>query len=145
MFYNDLFREECSDPTTNAQRNLMTRSHYVDPDTLRFHKLRVLSSHVVDNGLLFAIVTSNAADYQNTRRTFRYVIFNIFGTIIDRQDIDKGYSSRKQATQHMWAALSCIDAKADTLAEIAREAQKMTDHLRDLAHKTRDIETKAAA
>ncbi|KAH2035914.1 hypothetical protein KXW51_006159, partial [Aspergillus fumigatus] len=75
-----LFRTESHDPKTNAQRNLCGRTHYVDDDNLRFHKSRVISARVVDNGLLFAIVTSDALDFENRKRGFRYVIFDVFGT-----------------------------------------------------------------
>jgi hypothetical protein len=60
--------------------NLCGRTHYVDQDTLRWHKSKIISSHVVDGGLLFAIVTSDALDMQNTKRGFRYVIFDVAHT-----------------------------------------------------------------
>jgi len=39
-----LFTRESGDPKTNAQRNLMGRTHYVDDATLRFHASRVTNN-----------------------------------------------------------------------------------------------------
>lgn len=88
-----LYRNESSDPKRNAQRNLQGRTHYVDDDTLRFHKSRILSARHVDGGLLFAIVTSDATDYQGKTRGFRYVVFDLFGTVLDRPALEDCYKS----------------------------------------------------
>lgn len=34
----ELYREQGNNPKYHAQRNLQGRTHYVDDDTLRFHK-----------------------------------------------------------------------------------------------------------
>lgn len=130
-----LYRSELSDPKANAQRNLCGRTHYVDDATLRFHKSRVLSTHVVDGGLLFAIVTSDAADMHNTARVFRYVIFDVFGTVLDRKSMTDGYKTRDKATKAMWAALNATDAKAHTLEAIERARVAYLAELQDLASK----------
>lgn len=120
----NLYRDESSTPKYDAQRNLCGRTHYVDDDTLRFHKSRILSTHVTDNGLLFALVESCALDMNNMRRGYRHVIFDVFGNTIDRQDIDSCHKTSKAAKSAMWAALNSIDAKAVTLAAIDRDAKQ---------------------
>ena len=141
----NLYRDESSNAKWNAQRNLSGRTHYVDDDTLRFHKSRVISSYVTDNGLLFAIVTSDALDMNNTRRGFRYVIFDVFGTSIERTNIEESFTTSRAACKAMWAALNAMDAKAHTLKAIdgqaKRHAQEM-DYLRDKVNK---LETRKAA
>lgn len=57
-----------SDAKYNAQRNLGGITHYVDDDTLRFHKSRIQCAKTLANGLLFYICTSDALDMNNTRR-----------------------------------------------------------------------------
>lgn len=114
----NLFTRESSNPTVNAQRNLCGRTHFVDPDTLRFHKSRVISARETDNGLLFALVTSDAIDYENTRRGFRYSIFDLFGKVIERTELENAFRTSAQATKAMWNAVNQIDAKAVTLAAI---------------------------
>jgi hypothetical protein len=114
-----LYRNESSDARYNAQKNLQGRTHYVDDDTLRWHKSRVLSSRHTDGGLLFAIVESVALDMHNTKRGVRYVIFDVFGTVVGkRQDLEHCWRRSEQATKAMWAELETLDAKAITLAAI---------------------------
>jgi hypothetical protein len=73
-----LYQNKSDYPKANAQRNLCGRTHYVDDDTLRGFYSRIISARETDGGLLFAIVTSDAKDYQNKPRGFRYVIFDVF-------------------------------------------------------------------
>ena len=114
----DLFRNESRDAKTNAQRNLMGRTHYVDDDTLRFHKSRVISTRCTDGGLLFAIVTSDALDWHNTKRGFRYVIFDVFGKVLARPDLKESFRTSEKCEAAMWKALEAIDAKAHTAVAV---------------------------
>lgn len=91
----NLYRNESGDPKTNAQRNLSGRTHYVDDATLRWHKSRVLRAQVSDQGLLFWIITSDALDMNNTKRGFRYVIFDLFGTTLARPDLEHAFSQER--------------------------------------------------
>ena len=86
-----------SDPTAQAQDQLIGRTHYVDPETLRYHHARVLRARPVCSGLLFRIIESTAADYQNTKRVYRYVVFDVWGEIIARPDLEDGFSSTDKA------------------------------------------------
>src|SRR6478736_418130 len=107
-----LYRQESSYPKNNAQRNLQGRTHYVDDDTLRGFYSRIISARHVDNGLLFAIVTSDAIDHENRKRGFRYVIFDIFGNVVERNpaSLDREFfRTSDKATKAMWDALNKID------------------------------------
>jgi len=123
----------------NAQRNLMGRTPYVDPDTLRFHKSRVISARHTDNGLLFAIVTSDSLNYENSKRGFRFVIFDIFGTVLERTDIENAFRRSEAATAAMWKALEAIDAKALTLTAIKKHAARQARELADLTAKVKAV------
>ena len=116
----NLYRNENSNPKWNAQRNLMGRTHYVDDDTLRFHKSRVISTMTSGNGLLFVLITSDALDMNNTKRGFRYVIFDMFGTVVGRVSLEEAYRTSSQATKAMWAYLNTLDAVGLTLSAIDR-------------------------
>jgi hypothetical protein len=113
---------ECksSYPASNAQLNLAGKTHYVDSDTLRFHKSRILETHITDNGLLFALIESCAADMDNTKRIFRPVIFDLLGNVISRPTLENSFNTRKQANKALWGAISAIDAKKATLEAIER-------------------------
>jgi hypothetical protein len=115
-----LYRSESSYPKNNAQRNLAGRTHYADDDTLRYFHSRIISARETDGGLLFAIVTSDAKDHENRSRGFRYVIFDIFGTAVERNpsSVDHEYfRTSEKATKAMWEALNALDA-----VELTRKA-----------------------
>jgi hypothetical protein len=86
-----------SDPTAQAQDQLMGRTHYVDPETLRHHHARVLRARPVCSGLLFRIIESAAADYQNTKRVYRYVVFDVWGEVVTRPELEDSFSSTDKA------------------------------------------------
>lgn len=131
----NLYRNESSDAKTNAQRNLAGRTHYVDDDTLRFHKSRVLSARHTDKGLLFAIVTSDALDMRNTKRGYRYAIFDLFGNVLDRPELEFAFSTSRAAEKAMWAALNDLNATQITLDAIARSRIQHNAELDNLADK----------
>ncbi len=114
-----LFSTKASYPKPNAQANLAGRSHYVEDDTLRWHKSRILSARAVDGGLLFAIVESVALDMNNTKRGCRYVVFDLFGKVVSRVPLEDCWRTSAAATKAMWRFLSECDAKAITLEAIA--------------------------
>jgi len=116
----ELYSNQSSHPAINAQKNLMGRTHFVDPDTLRFHKSRVVSARSTHAGLLFAIVTSDALDFENSRRGFRYTLFDLFGTVISRTDLEGAFRTSRQAEKAMWEAVNATAAKSITWDAIQR-------------------------
>lgn len=123
-----LFCFESSTPKWNAQRNLEGRTHYVDDDTLRFHKSRVLHSGQFAWGLLFGITCSDSLDFNNTQRGFRCAVFDVWGTCIYRPKLEESFSSSKAAQK----ALDKIEL--DVLAHYRAEiAGKIEWAKRDLA------------
>lgn len=125
----ELFRNQSSDPKANAQRNLCGRTHYVDDDSLRFHKSRVISARHTYEGLLFAIVTSDSLNFENTQRGFRYAIFDLFGTVLESPNIEHAFRTSAQAEKAMWAAVNAIDAKAVTAKAIERAERNHADEM----------------
>lgn len=117
----NLYRENYSDPKRNAQDNLIGRSHYVDDNTLRFHGSRILSAGVAAEGLLFWLIESVALDPDGRKRGFRFVIFDVFGSVIERANLDESFKSKDAARKAMERALSALNPKALTLAALARE------------------------
>jgi len=115
-----LYSNQSSDPKSNAQRNLISRTHFVDDDTLRYHKSRVISARHTDEGLLFAIVTSDALDFENRKRGFRYTIFDVFGTVVSRCDLEHARRTSAQALKDMWDAVNALDAQDITRKAIER-------------------------
>lgn len=129
----NLYRNEHSNAVADAQRNLMGRTHYVDPDTLKYHKSRVLCSRVHADGLLYSLIESCAADMHNTKRVFRYVIFDVLGTVLDRPKMEESFSSRHAAEKAMWKALEEIDAIKHTREALQQQKQSQAaEYKRDL-------------
>ncbi len=128
----------------NAQANLDGRTHYAEEDTLRFHKSRILGSVAVDSGLLFAMVESVALDWDNTRRGFRYVVFDVFGHVISRVDLEHCWHTKAQATEAMWEFLNTCDAPALTLEGIEREDRRHAMEMDHLRSKLAELQQKAA-
>lgn len=121
-------------PKVDAQQNLQGRSHYVDDDTLRYHHSRVISTHVTDGGLLFAVVTSDAKDMDNRQRGFRFVVFDVFGTVISR-DTDAWFRTSDQCRKAMWTAVNAMDAAAITREGIARATKQHAVEMQYVADK----------
>ncbi len=136
----NLYRNESGHAKFNAQRNLMGRTHYVDDDTLRFHASRIISARAIDGGLLFAIVTSDAKNWEKTQRGFRYVIFDLFGHVVERNPdkVDsEWFRTSERATKAMWQAVNALDAAA-----IAREAIERANrqHAADIERIRADVD-----
>ena len=97
----------------NAQMNLQGRTHYVDDSTLKCFHSRVMSGRDTDHGLIFAIVESVAKDYNNRSRGFRFVAFDIEGTVInDRASATDTVSTSAKAERDMWDFLDGFDVLA---------------------------------
>ncbi len=127
----NLFREESNDPKTNAQRNLAMRTHYADDDTLRFFYARILSTRVIAGGLLFGLVESVALDPNNSRRGYRAVIFDVFGTVVLRADMESARKTADAARKDL--ANHGLDAIALTRAGIERQRENNARELERLA------------
>ena len=123
------FTHQSSNPKWNAQRSLNGLTHYVEDDILRFHKSRILLTHITDNGLLFSLVESCTTDHQNRSRGFRYVIFDVTGHIIDRPKLKDTVKTRRQAEKAMWEHLGGLDAVAITKEAIVREERHSQEEI----------------
>ena len=64
------YKTESDHPKVNAQRNLMGRTHYVDPDTLRWHKSRILSARWLEFGRLQVKIIVRVPEHIVTRALF---------------------------------------------------------------------------
>ena len=92
-----LYKNEWTIPKVNAQENLHGRTYYVEPSTLRFFNSRIVSALPVSNGAFYKIIESLSLDHANTKRGFRAVLFDIFGTVVYRPDLDECFTSKEKA------------------------------------------------
>lgn len=110
----DLYRDQSYNARRNAQWNLDSRTSYANAENLRFHHARILRSEAIHNGLTFYLIESVAADMDNTRRVFRFVVFDIYGNVVERADLEDSFKTRKQAEQGLAEFLQDYDAIAVT-------------------------------
>lgn len=103
-----IYRDESSNPLWNAQRNLNGKTHYVDDDTISYFGARVTSSRIFFNGLLFVITES--VKHPTYGRVHRFVVFDVFGTVINKRSEDMMFSNRAQAEKAMWTWINAFDA-----------------------------------
>lgn len=140
----NLYTDKSCTAKYNAQANLEGRTHYVDDDTLRFHKSRILNTTITDGGLLFALVESYSVDPDGRQRAFRPVIFDVFGTTIHRPELGEGFSTSKKAVAAMWDVLNDIDAIAVTEVAMGRHLEGVKRELQYLRDDIAKIKGKAA-
>ena len=123
-----------SNPVDCAQDQLQGRTHYADPDTLRYFKARILSARPKHDGLFYLILESCALDPDNERRGYRAVMFDLFGETVYRPNLDGCRRTRAAAEKDfaLWSESfdpiayyrQALDAKAGNLtrqAEALRE------------------------
>jgi hypothetical protein len=117
-----LYSDQSGNAALNAQNNLIGRTHYVDPNTLRFLPSRILRADAICGGLLFYIIESCALDMHNTRRGFRPVVFDLFGNVVNnRAKLEDCLSSRRSAERVLWQEVNAMDPVALNLAGLERE------------------------
>jgi hypothetical protein len=121
-----LFTDKSSDSKRNAQENLAGRTHYAEDSSLKFFKARIVSAHADSNGLFFKLVESVALDYDNTRRGFRVVVFDLFGQVIHRPNFDQCASTQAAAVVQ-WMKAEKIDPAAYYRAELKHRASRLTN------------------
>jgi hypothetical protein len=138
-----IFNREYSDnPTISAQKNLEGRTHYVDPQTLKYHGSRILSALPVSNGAFFKIIETVSIDYQHTKRGYRAVMFDLFGTVIYHPKLEETHTNREKADKAFFAWFDTFDeighyeyAIAYTISRLNKEAKNLTDILQLLGEK----------
>lgn len=117
-----LFTDRSSYALPQAQRNLEGRTHYVDDATLKYFGSRVLSCGMTDDNSILYLIESCKTSYDGGGREFRFVVFDVFGTAVERAYLGKGFKNSEQARRAMWDWLNSFDAQAHYLEVLARRA-----------------------
>jgi hypothetical protein len=141
-----LYKNEWTIPKANAQENLHGRTYYVEPSTLRYFNSRILSALPVSNGAFYKIIESLSLDHNNTKRGFRAVLFDIFGTVVYRPDLSECFTSKEKADKgfYWWFETfneyehyqQAIDGK---LKKLENEEGKLSEILQTLRNTTEEV------
>ena len=114
-----------SSPVLNAQDALSGITHYCDTSTLRFHHSRIINACPMSSGAFFKVTETCAQDYQNTRRGYRVVLFDLTGTAVYRPSLDELTRTREQAYTAFWSWFDQFDELAHYRDKINHRADKL--------------------
>jgi hypothetical protein len=114
-----------STPVLNAQDALTGITHYCDAGTLRFHHSRIVGASVVSCGAFFKVTETCAQDYQNTRRGYRVVLFDMTGSAVYRPSLDELTRTREQADKAFYSWFDQFDELAHYRDKINHKADKL--------------------
>lgn len=129
-------RHGCSTPQHEAQRALNGRTHYVEPDSLKFHRARILHAGPVEDtaGLLYGITESFAGPPSRPGRLFRFVTFDITGAVVSDRDETHATAAKARAALDAWAeSFDVLGYYIATLTEDADTARDTAQRLTDAA------------
>lgn len=130
--YLDTWRANKKD---EAQDLLSGRTHYVDDGTLRYHLARVLETQVLAGGAFCAIKESVAIDSQNSKRGQRWVVFDVFGTVLDgRPGLDDTPRTSAAADKQFNAWLATFDPVAYYRTVLLKRAERLAEEARHLSN-----------
>ncbi len=124
----ELFEDIYSNPKANAQKNLQGRTHYAEDQTLVFFKAKIVAARDTHHGLFLQIVESVALDYDNTRRGFRVVVFDLFGQCVFRPSFSECASTKTAALDHFKKYYD-IDPATYYRAELKHRANRLTNQV----------------
>lgn len=79
----------------------------------------------VDRGLLFYVLESTATNADKTARGFRFIVFDIWGTVIERASLSECWKTREAARRAMWEWLNEFNTAAYYLDELSKRAARL--------------------
>lgn len=128
--------------TVKAQQALNGRTHYVEPSSLKFHRSRILSALPVTGGAFYKIIESTSLDYDHTKRGFRAVVFDLFGTVVYRPDLEECFSDKVKADKAFYKWFETFNeeehyhrAITDKLKELKEEQTQIAEVLQEIERK----------
>jgi hypothetical protein len=124
-----------SNATKEATALAAGRTHYFEPDTLRYFHSRISRVAIAADGMALVTLESASADSGNTRRGYRVNVHDLTGTVVnDRQDVDSLIASKAAADKAFHAAVATADLRAlEILGKaINRETSRHARALEDL-------------
>jgi hypothetical protein len=127
------YKHKSTHPSINAQENLTGRTHYADPQTLKFFKARIMDGTRSANGLYYLLQES--VIHPEFGRARRNVVFNVFGAVVaGREALHKTAKSANKEYEHLVAWMDAHESDvAVTLRErIAADMHYLAEALRIL-------------
>lgn len=130
-----LFSSSGNYPKDTAQSNLNGKTPYANDGTLRYFFSRIVKTRVTDHGLIFMLVESVAADYQNRSRGFRFVAFDLFGKVINDRagaNPEELLSTSAKCEKAMWVWANSFDTLSHYKTAMTETAARLNRKCDDL-------------
>ena len=123
------YRCESSYPEYDAPRNLQGRTHYVDPDTLKSFRAKILNAGHSKDGLLYWLVESVQSRPNHGGYTRRAVVFDVFGEIVNeradmRETQGEWFKDTRKAENAAFDFLKSFDATKHTTEKLKAQAKR---------------------
>jgi hypothetical protein len=116
------YRQESCYYLNDAQRNLQGRTHYVNNDTLKGFRARVLNAHLSHDGLVYWIIESVGNKPFEGKANKRFVAFDVFGDVVS--DRGQWHTTSKAAEKEKNAFLESFDAEKHTESRLLERAKR---------------------
>jgi hypothetical protein len=116
------FRQESCYSLNDAQRNLQGRTHYVDNDTLKGFRARVLNAHLSHDGLVYWIIESVGNKPFDGKANKRFAAFDVFGDVVS--DREQWHTTSKAADKERKAFLESFNAEKHTESRLLERAKR---------------------
>ena len=116
------YRQESCYSLNDAQRNLQGRTHYVDSDTLKGFRARVLNAHLSHDGLIYWIIESVGNKPFDGKANKRFIAFDVFGDVISNRE--QWHTTSKAAEKEKNAFLESFDAEKHTEGRLLERAKR---------------------
>jgi len=117
-----LYTCKSSYPEYDAPLNLMGRTHYVDPETLKGFGARILNAGCAAGGLLYWLVESVKSRPDAGAYTRRAVIFDVFGEVVNERDT--WHKDTRKAVAEALEFVRTFDAVKHTGDKLAARAKR---------------------
>jgi len=128
-----MYQERYSHGAAAAYDQLGGRTHYADPETLRFFGARILAAQSACNGLLYWIVESLGKDGRDGKRGFRFVVFDVWGEVIERAPLAEMFSTSDKARAAFYDWLGAFDLADHYTDRLRQELDRTTRQAARLA------------
>lgn len=127
------YANNSSYPDSNAQSALEGKTHYVDADTLKYFKSRILMSCACKNGFYFILQESLPHPDHEMKRVRRNVLFDVFGRTVDDERIrDITYTSSDKAEKAYYELKAWMDSDEAVNLAYMTVSNKLDKQKRDI-------------
>jgi hypothetical protein len=122
----------CSTAKYEAQEALSGITHYVDDQTLKYFKARILKAKPILNNTFYMILESSSIDYEHTKRGFRVCVFDLNGDSAYHPSLEEMTEKPAKALKNFESWLKTFDAEEHYQRRIKDQIRAYTNKIEAL-------------